>query len=121
MTKTNILKSMLSVIFLIFFENVYFFQGFKGFPRLIFDFKRSSSENGIDGYILTVDVFGVHTTQDLDDKIDKLEDYINQSTFTNDDTGNVLEIYTIGAERLNITDEDKDVRHIQIKYNMIFY
>lgn len=121
MTKSNILKSMLAVIFSNFFENVFFFQGYKGFPRLIFDFKRTSSENGIDGYILTVDVFGMHTTQDIDDKIDKLENYINQSTFTNDNTGHVLEIYTVNSERLNIIDEDKDIRHIQIKYNMTFY
>lgn len=117
MTRTNIAKAMLNSLLAEHFENVFYRQGFSSnYPRCIYEIKRTNRENGINDYILTLDVYDKNTSDGIDSMLDDFENSAEQFMYSTDKS--YLKIYTVGAERTQITDEDKNICHTQVKYNM---
>ena len=117
MTKTNIARAMLNSLLTEHFENVFYRQGFSIYPRCVYEIKRISRENGINDYILPLDVYDKNTSDSIDSMLDAFENSAEQFMYATDDKS-YLKIYTAGAERAQITDEDKNICHTQVKYNM---
>lgn len=117
MTRTNIARAMLNSLLAEHFENVFYRQGFSSYPRCVYEIKRINRENGINDYILTLDVYDKNTSDCIDSMLDAFENSAEQFMYSTTDKS-YLKIYTAGAERTQITDEDKNICHTQVKYSM---